>query len=120
MEKHGTLWIVKEDMLANHNYENTIGERQVLIPKGEIIEWRYQCDNHFRTEDDKWFCVNNEVFEKHCLKIAKIHENVCWKNRAKTEEIWRLGLFDWVENGKEVNDRINKELKSDEKSASFK
>jgi len=107
MNKHGTLWIVKEDMAAQHEYADYIGIRDVIIKKGEIIEWRFSANNHFRTIDDKWFVVDDETFEKHCLKIGIIHENVCWKNIAKTEEIWRLKLFDWIENGKETYKNVS-------------
>jgi hypothetical protein len=109
---HGTLWIVKQDMLAQHNYQEYIGNRKVLIEKGEIFEWRYESDNHFRTRDDRWFWVDDNTLNEYCLKIAKIDEKVCWNNKANTEEIWRLHLFEWIENGKEIYDRIIKETTS--------
>jgi len=103
---HGTLWVVKTDMPAIASHSENIGERKVIIEKGEILEWRYESDNHFRTIDDKWFWVRDDVWNEHCLKIANIQESVCWNNIAKTEEIWRLRLFTWIENGREVYESI--------------
>ena len=110
--RHGTLWIVKKDMLAEHEYKDYIGNRKVLLEKGEILEWRYESDNHFRTIDNKWFWVKDDVWEEYCLQIGKIHNDVCWKNRANTDDIWRLELFDWIQNGREVYDNIKKEIKT--------
>ena len=107
---HGTVWIVKEDMLANHDYMDNVGNRQVRLKKGEIVEWRYESYNHFRTLDDKWFWVDDETWVAHCLKVAEIDDNVRWKNMANLEEIWRLELFSWVDNGKEIYKNIKKEL----------
>ena len=108
--KCGTLWIVKKDMLARQGYGDYIGERKVLLEKGEILEWRYESDNHFRTTDNKWFWVNDEILAEHCLKIAKIDEKVRFENKANTEEIWRLCLFTWIENGKDTYQNIMEDI----------
>ena len=113
VNRDNTLWVVKEDMLANHEYKDNVGDRKVVIEKGEIIEWRFESDNHFRTIDDKWFWVDDDIWVKHCLKIGKVHDDVNWKNKANTEEIWRLQLFDWVKNGREVYANIKKELEKE-------
>jgi hypothetical protein len=105
----GTLWIVKKDMLAHPSHGESIGERLVQILKGEIFEWRYESDNHFRTMDNVWFWINDETLKSCCLKIGKINEDVSWKNIANTEEIWRLRLFSWIENGEEIYQRIKEE-----------
>ena len=102
--RHGTLWIVKKDMLAFHDYKENVGDRKVLIKKGEIIEWRFENYNNFRTMDNKWFVVKDDVWDEHCLKIGKIHGDVCLKNRANTQQIFELGLFDWIVLGKEIGD----------------
>ena len=111
--RHGTLWVVKEDMLADSDYKKTIGERKVLIEKGEVIEWRYESQNHFRTTDDKWFVVNDEVFEKHCLLIGRISENVKYNNIANREEIFRLRLFEWSEDGRNIFNKLKKEIEEE-------
>lgn len=110
VSRYRTLWIVKKDMLANHDYKDTIGDREVTIKKGEIIEWRYECHNHFRTMDDRWFWVEDKTWEDHCLKIGLIYEKVSYNNKAKTEEIWRLKLFDWTNEEIEIYQRIKEEL----------
>jgi hypothetical protein len=105
--KSGTLWVVKKDMPAYPNSKNNeIGDRQVIIKKGEIIEWRYFSQNHFRTLDDKWFVVDDDIFDTHCLKIAIIDNKILSFNKAKTLDIWRLNLFEFVENGEEILSNI--------------
>ena len=118
-DHHGTLWIVKEDMSSKCDKEEAIGNREVIIKKGEIIEWRYSCDNHFRTLDDKWFYVTDEVWNKHCLRIGKIHSDVCWKNKANTEEIYRLCLFDFTDNGDEILKNIEDEIKREQEGTKW-
>ena len=108
--QHGTLWIVKKDMLAHPEHKESTGNRLVQIEKGEIFEWRFSSDNHFRTKDNMWFWIDDITLNNFCLKIGKISDDVCWKNIATTEEIWRLQLFSWVENGEEVYKNIKKEL----------
>lgn len=107
---HSTLWIVNKDMVAQSDKRNCINGRKVLIEKGEIIEFRFHSYMNFRTIDDKFYCVTEEIWLEHCLKIGEIHSDVSWKNKAKTEEIWRLELFDWVENGNEIYKKIKEEL----------
>ena len=77
-------------MISIPQHSEEIGKRKVIIERGDVIEFRYHSDMHFRTIDDKWFCVTEEVWLKHCIKIGQIWQKVSWLNQAKTEEIWRL------------------------------
>ena len=107
---HGTLWIVKKNMIAKPNHEEVTGNRYVVIEKGEILEWRYESNNHFRTKDNLYFWVDDNIWNEHCLKIAKIDDKVHFNNKAELNDIWRLELFTWIENGKELYHTIKKEL----------
>jgi len=111
---HGKLFCVKMDMLAQHSYEEYIGHRDVVICRGEVIEWRYETPHHFRTKDDKWFNVSDEVLLKHCFIIGTINDGVHFNNIANTEEIWRLKLFTWDVNGKKLFDELFNQICKDE------
>ena len=102
---NATLWYVHTDMISIPQHNEEIGKRKVIIERGEVIEFRYHSDMHFRTIDDKWFCVTEEVWLKHCIKIGQIWQKVSWLNQAKTEEIWRLRLFDEVKEGIAIMDK---------------
>lgn len=96
---HGTIWFVHTDMIAKSDERNDVNGRRVLIEKGEIIEFRYHSQMHFRTMDGKFYFVDEDNWLKHCVKIGKIWEKVRFENKADTEEIWRLKLFDEVKEG---------------------
>lgn len=111
MTYHNTIWIVKERMEVNSSSTpNSDEKRKIIIEKGEILEFRYPHSIHFRTLDNKYYVVSQEVFNKHCCNIGLIWDKVSWKNDALLEEIWRLKLFDWIPNGEEIYNRIKKEL----------
>lgn len=109
----GTLWIVNKPMLADSDKRNDVNGRKVLIEKGEIIEFRFHSEMHFRTMDNKFYFVSEEVWIEHCLEIAKIIDIVRWNNKATTEETWRLGLFTWCKNGEEIYKKVKEEIKTE-------
>ena len=84
------------------------GDRQVLLKRGEIIEFRFFSPCNFRTIDNKWFRVSEEVWNESCVKIGDIFDSVNSDNVANLEEIWRLKLFDFTGTGKDVYQEINK------------
>lgn len=102
---HRTIWFVHTDMIAKSDDRNDVNGRKVLIEKGEIIEFRFYSKMNFRTMDDKFYCVDKDTWLKHCVKIGNIWEKVGFENKAKTEEIWRLGLFDEIKEGMAIYDK---------------
>lgn len=111
---HGTLWILKQDMLAHPEHPESTGDRLVQLKKGEIFEWRFESYNHFRTKDNMWFWVDDKTLTECCVEIATIFEQVRWKNKATTEEIWRLELFAWNPTGQYVYKHIKKEIEDEQ------
>jgi hypothetical protein len=99
---HGTLWFVQTDMIAESDERNCINGRKVLIERGEIIEFRFHSRMNFRTTDDKYFCVNEDTWLKHCVKIGTILERIRSQNIAKTKEILKLKLYDEVKEGMQL------------------
>lgn len=98
MSQQGFLYIVKEDCLVeldDRNQEFT-GDRKVQLVKGDIIEFRYHSPCHFRTYDNKWFKIEEDEWDNYFTEIAKISEDVKWKNIANTKQIWDLQLFKWT------------------------
>lgn len=104
--------MAKKDVLAHQ--DKRVSKRKILIEKGEIVEFRFNSPKHFRTMEDKYFYVSEEEWEENFIEIANIHSDVVWKNIAKLEEIWRLQLFDWIPQGKELYEKMNKELETSE------
>ena len=100
----GELFIVEKDMPAYiSGYDNqshkVIGNRQVIIAKGEIVEFRYSYGVHFRTRDDKYFYVDGKVFNEHCKPYGNVWEKVRWINKANLDEILRLNLYHEIKKG---------------------
>lgn len=107
IDYHGTLWFVHKDMIVDTDKNNCINGRKILIERGEIIEFRYHHEMNFRTMDDKYYCVTEEAWLKHCTKIGIIWDKIRSKNVASTEEIWRLRLFDVVKSGMNLYDKFS-------------
>ena len=92
----GTIWLVNKDFHARETStsNNEVHERKVLIEKGEIIEFRYESERHFRDMYNKYWVVDTNTWNECCLKIGKIWEKVRFGNKATLKEIWQLNLFD--------------------------
>lgn len=67
--------------------------RKLIIPRGEILEFRYYSPANFRDVFNHYFAVHES--QEHKLKeIARIWENVAFANRVSLYDIIRLGLYE--------------------------
>ena len=86
---HGHLYKVNKMMLVKRN-----GDRRVVIEEGEIIEFRYFSDVHFRTADNIYCEVSREVFSESVTLYGKIFENIRFRNQNSLQEILDAKLYD--------------------------
>lgn len=87
------LWKCKKDILAK---PNSVSEqkREMLIKEGEIVEFRYHHSIHFRTEDDLYFVLSEEVFYANFEPYGQIFKDVKWNNKCLLKDILEHSLFD--------------------------
>jgi len=70
--------------------------RRYYIEEEEIVEFRYPHDAHFRTVDDLYLYLHEEIFLDHFKIYGKIYEEVRWKNRNSTKEILDCRLYELI------------------------
>lgn len=95
--KHGHIYLVEEDVYIAKQLENgKEGIRTMIIPKGELLEFRYFSPAHFRDVYNNYFPIDDRQLNK--LKpVAKIWEKVVFNNIAELRDILRLCLYDQLE-----------------------
>lgn len=101
--KHGYIYLVLEDIYIAQKANKSpsaqgdeVGIRTVIIPRGELLEFRYFTPAHFRDVYNNYFPVDDRQLGK--LKaVAKIWEKVNSQNNADLKDILRLSLYDQVE-----------------------
>ena len=91
--EQGVILEVKNDFVANPTSCHIIGDRKVIIEKGEKIEIRYPYAWHFRTIDDYYFQADEDVLMENCVYLGEIWEKVRFSNLAKLQQILDLKLF---------------------------
>ena len=101
--KHGHIYLVLEDIYIAQRANKSpaakgaeVGIRTVIIPRGELLEFRYFSPANFRDIYNNYFPVDDRQLHK--LKaVAKIWEKVGFNNNADLEDILRLSLYDQLE-----------------------
>lgn len=96
--KQGFLYEVLEDIEIAFKIEGKFMNkdlqpiRKMIIPKGEILEFRYYSPAHFRDVFNHFFVVDES--QEHKLKeVAQIWENVFFSNKCDLHDILRLSLY---------------------------
>lgn len=89
------LQVFKDGFFAN---PATVGEtgdpRPVKMIRGDIIEIRYPFAWHFRTLDNHYYEASEETILEFARPVGKVFDNVKMANKATTEEIIRLRLYE--------------------------
>lgn len=96
--KQHFLYIATEDIEIAYKMDGKFMNKEItpirkmIIPKGEILEFRYYSPAHFRDVFNHYFPVHES--QTHKLKeIAEIYSNVAFDNRAELYDILRLALY---------------------------
>lgn len=63
------------------------------IKKGQIIELRFQCDWHFRTECNTYCETSADKINANCSFFGNIHQDTRFYNNTKLSEIISKELF---------------------------
>ena len=63
------------------------------IKKGSFIEFRFECNFHFRDEEDDYYEIDPSIVAVKCVPFAKIDEVVKWNNVLKLSEILKQKLY---------------------------
>ena len=90
---------IKDNIVMTENLERAdyvAFEKKYIYP-GDLIEFRYEYDFHFRTINNKYFVVDPCVIALKCEVFAKINESVRFENKLTLSEIIENGLFSEVE-----------------------
>ena len=89
------LQIFKDGFFANPATVGKTGDpRPVKMLVGDIIEIRYPFAWHFRTLDNHYYEASEETILEFARPVGKVFENVSFSNKATTEEIIRLRLYE--------------------------
>lgn len=96
--KYGGIYLVLEDIdIAYRDMSKKYGNlpmiRKMIIPCGELLEFRFWSDAHFRDRFNLYFEVHNNQLHK-LKKVAQIFEKVKCQNIAELGDIIRLHLYD--------------------------
>ena len=91
----GNLFKAIEDVACFENSDKK--ERRVIVNKGEMVEFRYANDAHFRVNDNKkdlYLYLDEDVFAFSFQHIGKIFSQVSWINKVPMHAIEEYELFD--------------------------
>lgn len=97
--KHGGIYLVTKDLYIAYDMHRG-GERKhtatslrkVVIPKGELLEFRYFSPAHFRDINNHYFPVDDSQLHK-LEHVANILDEVKSNNIADLYDILRLQLY---------------------------
>lgn len=106
--KHRHIYLVNEDVYiaepANKSRKavgSEVGIRTVIIPKGELLEFRYFSPAHFRDIYNNYFPIADSQLHK-LIPVAEIWEKVGRQNNADLLDILRLSLYDELGENKSI------------------
>lgn len=80
----GQIWRAK-DVVACQQTDKK--KRRVVVEKGEMVEFRYQHDAHFRTKDDMYLFLKEEEFRSNFEYVGQVFEEVRFNNRNTLAQI---------------------------------
>lgn len=90
------IYLVKEDVyIADPNWNNKKGTapRVVIIPEGELLEFRFFSPAHFRDMENNYFPISDNQLKK-IEHVAEIWDRVFFNNNASLKEVLTLKLYD--------------------------
>lgn len=90
--KHGCIYLTTEDVYVAIATEKH-GLRTMIIPQGELLEFRYFSPAHFRDLNNHYFPIDDKQLDK-LEPVAQIWDKVVFANTANLEDILRLRLYD--------------------------
>ncbi|NOQ31810.1 MAG: hypothetical protein GQ570_11870 [Helicobacteraceae bacterium] len=85
--KDGIVLKEKLDTADKRVFEET------YIKKGSFIEFRFECNFHFRDENDDYYEIDPSIVAVKCIPFAKINEDVRWNNKLNLNEILDKELY---------------------------
>lgn len=89
------LQVFKDGFFANPAFIGKASDdRPVKMLVGDIIEIRYPFAWHFRTLDNNYYEASEETILEFARPVGTVFENVSFMNKANTEEIIRLHLYE--------------------------
>lgn len=98
--RHGYLYqVTKElevnfEMLQNQKTDDKSLKcyRKIIIPVGEVLEFRYWSPAHFRDIYNNYFPLHDSQLDR-IIEVAEIYPQVCSVNQAHLHDILRLHLY---------------------------
>ena len=86
------VWWIEKDMQC---VGNPIGKktRKVTLKAGQPIEIRFSYAWHFRTLNNKYYQVGEDVLRNHCVPVGKIWNDVHFSNGFDLQQIWDMSMF---------------------------
>ena len=85
----GYLYLVKKQMITNAKK----GKRRAVIEEGEIVEFRFYHPANFRTIENEYFAVDEDVFENSVVPYAEILEVIRSRNKNTLKQILDAELY---------------------------
>ena len=95
----GQIWEVADENffatkdLRELGVKNDDRTARFYLRKGSKIEIRYPYEWHYRTEDNHYYNSKPEYILGKCKLYGVIDDDVKSKNKARLEEILRIGLY---------------------------
>lgn len=113
---NGGLYRVEKDLevaFSDSRYKTSDGKvmlRKMIIPKGEILEFRYYSPAHFRDVYNHYFPIHESQYDR-LIHVATVLEEVTFTNMADLSDILSLRLYKRVEINARFLPVINPNLK---------
>lgn len=106
------LWKAKKQIAVKkvRYYDGEI-ERRFIIEEGEIVEFRYHCPIHFRTQDNIYCVLDEKTFYEFFEPYGKIFDSVRYANQCELKDILEHDLFECWENIKNYDKYKEMEIK---------
>jgi hypothetical protein len=102
--KAGRLYkVITDNFIATPNTKKSANDvlRKILFNKGEIVEFRFECNVNFRTTDGIYCHCSLEYFKEHTELFGQIIEAIRCRNKNTLKEILDCELYDKI---KELQD----------------
>ena len=100
----GYIWRAKNDILCYRGASaREMVMRRVVVNDGELVEFRYPHDAHFRIDDggkDLYLYLDEAVFLLNFELVGQVFEEVRFRNQNSMQEIIAARLWKPI---KEVN-----------------
>jgi len=103
------LFICRKDCKAKADERKV--KQAVFIEKGEIVQFRFDSPKNFRTINEEYFKVEEDVWKECFVEIGTVWDQIIFNNKATMQEILSLNLYNKSKEQETAQKLVETELK---------